>query len=312
MSDANRANVTIHTVDVRGLVAVRVGGRSAFDQAIARSSAAGATGGGAVGTESWTASTEQLDTPGPMLGDPDTLRGVRDRFLSYKSGSLLEHVAEETGGLAIRNTNDLAGGLSRVIDELREYYEVVYTPPNPVPDGRFRRIQAKVTRPGVRVRTRAGYFATPATPTVAAFELTLIAALAQDDPPRAFPHEVRLVPHGSKDGDREVELLAEVPLDAIEIASDATRGTYTAHLSFVAFIKDQTGRPVVRLSQDWPVERKLDEGGRVPQESLVLRRALSLPPGRYTIESAIQDRKTGRISVSRTPVDVAPASTDAR
>ena len=152
-------------------------------------------------------------------------------------------------------------------------------PPNPVPDGRFRRIQAKVTRPGVRVRTRAGYFAAPATPTVAAFELTLIAALAQDDPPRAFPHEVRLVPHGSKDEDREVELLAEVPLDAIEIASDATRGTYTAHLSFVAFIKDQTGRPVVRLGQDWPVERKLDEGGRVPQESLVLRRALSLPPG---------------------------------
>ena len=118
-------------------------------------------------TESWTAATEQPDTPGPILGDPDTLSGSAGRFLSYKSGSLLEHVAEETGGLAIRNTNDLAGGLSRVIDELREYYEVVYTPPNPVPDGRFRRIQAKVTRPGVGVRTRAGYFATPATTHVA-------------------------------------------------------------------------------------------------------------------------------------------------
>lgn len=296
-------------MDVRGLVAVRVGGRSAFDQALARSNAAGATGGGATGNESWTAATEQPDRPGPMLGDPATLRGVRDMFLSYKSGSLLEHVAEETGGLAIRNTNDLAGGLARVIDELREYYEVVYTPPHPVPDGRFRRIQATVTRPGVRVRTRAGYFATPATtPTAAAFEVTLIGALAQDDPPRAFPHEVRLVPHGSKDGDREVELLAEVPLGAIEIASDATRGTYTAHLSFVAFLKDDTGRPVVRLSQDWPVERKLDEAGRVSETSLAFRRVMSLPPGRYTVESAIQDRSTGRISVVRTPVDIAPAS----
>jgi VWFA-related protein len=128
MSDANRANVTIHTADARGLTASRVGGRSAFDQAVGTLSAAGATRSarGAAGTESWTASTEQPDTPGPMLGDPDTLRGVRDGFLSYKSGSLLEHVAEETGGLSIRNTNDLAGGLSRVIDELREYYEVVY------------------------------------------------------------------------------------------------------------------------------------------------------------------------------------------
>ena len=44
----------------------------------------------------------------------------------------------------------------------RGTYEVVYTPPNPVRDGRFRTIQARTTRPGVRVRTRAGYFATPA------------------------------------------------------------------------------------------------------------------------------------------------------
>jgi hypothetical protein len=114
---------------------------------------------------------------------------VRANFLSLYSGSLLEHVAEYTGGLAIRNTNDLGAGLARVIDELREYYEVVYAPANPVSDGRFRRIRAKVTRPGVQVRTRAGYFATPATTTtLAAFELTLIAALTEADPPRTFQH----------------------------------------------------------------------------------------------------------------------------
>ena len=141
-----------------------------------------------------------------------------------------------------------------------------------------------------------------------AFEPTLVAALAQVDPPRAFPHEVRVVPHGEKAGDREVELLAEVPLGAVEIASDAARGTYTAHLSFVAFVKDETGRPVVRLSQDWPVERKLDEAGRVSEASLVFRRVMFLPPGRYTVESAIQDRSTGRISVVRTPVDIAPGA----
>src|SRR5512134_2232463 len=47
-----------------------------------------------------------------------------------------------------------------------------------------------------------------------------------------------------KDGDREVEFLAKVPLGAIEVTSDAARGAYAAHLSFVAFIKDEAGRPV--------------------------------------------------------------------
>ncbi len=304
ISDANRANVTIHTVDARGLTATRVGGRAGFDQAIGLFSAAGPTGGGrgSIGTDSWTADTALPDRGGGAMHD-------RANFLSYKSGSLLEHVAEETGGLAIRNTNDLGAGLVRVIDELREYYEVVYTPPNPVPDGGFRRIQAKVTRRGVQVRTRAGYFATPATtPTLAAFELTLIAALTEKDPRRAFQHEAWLVQHAPRDGDREVEFLAEVPLGAIEIASDAARGTYTAHLSFLAFIKDETGRAVVRLSQDWPIEGKLDEAGRAPQVNLVFRRVMSLPSGRYTVESAVQDRTTGRISVVRTPVDVAPVT----
>ena len=42
---ANRAGVTIHTVDARGLSPMRVGGRSAFDEAIGSFSASGATAG---------------------------------------------------------------------------------------------------------------------------------------------------------------------------------------------------------------------------------------------------------------------------
>ena len=163
MSDANRSNVTVHTVDATGLTCSRVGDRSAFE----------AVCGGAFPTSSvsLTAATESVTaSQGILLGDPERWsamgRPTLDNFIPIRSGSLLEHVAEETGGLAIRNTNDLSTGLERVIEELSDYYEVVYTPPIPVPDGRYRRIQAKTTRPGVHVRTRAGYFATPrSTPT---------------------------------------------------------------------------------------------------------------------------------------------------
>jgi VWFA-related protein len=43
ISEANRANVTIHTVDTRGLSAQRPGGRSAFDEMIGSFSAQGGT-----------------------------------------------------------------------------------------------------------------------------------------------------------------------------------------------------------------------------------------------------------------------------
>jgi VWFA-related protein len=301
MNEANRANVSIHTVDVRGLTVARVGGRGPLEESF---SAAGST---RFPTDPWTVDTAN---PASALNGSLFVR-ARARFLSYKSGSLLSHVAQETGGLAISGTNDLRAGVAHIIDELREYYEVVYAPPNPILDGRFRRIQAKCARRGVEVRTRAGYFATPTTaPTLAAFELTLIAALSLAEPPRAFPHEAQLVAQAAKGGDREVEFLAEVPLEDIRVAGDTTRGTYSTHLSLLAFIKDEAGRPLVRLSHDWPVEGKLDEAGRAPNR-IAFRRELSLPPGRYAVESAFLDRGAGRISVVRTPSEI-PAVEPAR
>ena len=64
VSVANRANVTIHTVDARGLNATRIGGRSAFDQAIGQFSATGGSGGGTIGNAPATVNTEAGDRGG--------------------------------------------------------------------------------------------------------------------------------------------------------------------------------------------------------------------------------------------------------
>jgi VWFA-related protein len=69
-----------------------------------------------------------------------------------------ETLAKETGGFTITNTNDLAAGMRRIAAETRSYYLVGYDPTKE-PDGRFRKIRVKVSRKGVRVRARRGYYA---------------------------------------------------------------------------------------------------------------------------------------------------------
>ena len=201
VSVANRANVTIHTVDARGLTAARVGGHTGLDAAVGLFSASGATQGGR-------GSFNPVASAKTEAGESDRLQG--NTMLPRKvmrRGDFLDHVASDTGGLAIAHTNDLGAGLAGVVEELGQYYEVVYTPPNPVQDGRFRRIQVKVSRPGVRLRTRSGYYATPAsTPSLAAFELPLIAALEQPEPPRAFEHEAALLQFAPRGAERETRL----------------------------------------------------------------------------------------------------------
>ena len=66
-------------------------------------------------------------------------------------------LAEETGGLVLQ-TNDLVAGLEKVADESRVTYLLGYEPTNAKRDGRYRRLKVEVLRPGLSVRTRAGYF----------------------------------------------------------------------------------------------------------------------------------------------------------
>ena len=68
-------------------------------------------------------------------------------------------VAEDSGGFAVHNTNDLAAGLERISRESRSYYLIGYVPKDVKPDGRFRKIEVKLGRSGLTVRARKGYFA---------------------------------------------------------------------------------------------------------------------------------------------------------
>ena len=74
-----------------------------------------------------------------------------------KTTSTLRYMAEETGGFAMVNTNDFVSELKRVDAETSDYYLLGFTSSNPDPAKRTRRLEVKVTRPGVTVASRRAY-----------------------------------------------------------------------------------------------------------------------------------------------------------
>jgi VWFA-related protein len=73
----------------------------------------------------------------------------------------LEMLAEQTGGSYFRasRAEDLDGVYKSVAAELHSLYTVAYPASDPKNDGRWRKIAVTVNRPGVKARTKRGYYA---------------------------------------------------------------------------------------------------------------------------------------------------------
>lgn len=123
ISAAARANVSFFSVDPRGLVGMT-------SEAIELNAAAD-----------------------PHLGF-DAKGLLADMYLSQDS---LRTLAEETGGYAAVNSNNVSTALDRIVRLNSRYYVLGYYPKDARRDGRFHKIEVRVKRPGLRVTARKGY-----------------------------------------------------------------------------------------------------------------------------------------------------------
>ena len=77
----------------------------------------------------------------------------------HSSRETLASLAQDTGGRTFYDMNDFGEAFQEVLSENSSYYLLGYSPSNARSDGRFRKIRVEVTRPGVKVQARPGYFA---------------------------------------------------------------------------------------------------------------------------------------------------------
>jgi VWFA-related protein len=78
----------------------------------------------------------------------------------------MDEIARDTGGKAFYNTNGLNDALAEIADQGSFFYTITYTPTDTAADGKFRKIQVKLSREdsdkGARLAYRRGYYAADA------------------------------------------------------------------------------------------------------------------------------------------------------
>lgn len=73
------------------------------------------------------------------------------------------NLADDTGGVTVRNTNDFTKGLGELLETMDTYYVIGYEPPEHEKPG-FHKIKVEVKSKDLKVRARKGYFDKPPAP----------------------------------------------------------------------------------------------------------------------------------------------------
>jgi hypothetical protein len=288
MDHANRAGVVVYSVDARG---AQTGGLTAEDDPqTPKMSMPGSTG-----------------TDGGLIGATvrDAGRG-RTRALLDSQDSLV-YLAQQTGGFAVLNTNDLAAGMDRVVDDTRGYYLLGFDT-SITPDERWdpNDIHIHLKRPGLTVRARRGLFGpadkdrptaeTPSDPLVAA-TLSPFATGAID------VRLTTLFAHQNTVGSYIRSLFFIDPAGLTFV--DGAGGRHEADLSLLLLAVGDNGQPVNQARLHVPLRLDDEAYALLRQRGLLYSARLWIKePGGYQIRAAVQDDRSKAVGTGAQFVEV--------
>jgi hypothetical protein len=255
---ARRANVNIYPIDPTGLTDEVVTGQSQGNPAELPSGMPQALG----------------------LGRP------RGRNLGM---DFLMVLANESGGRAIVNNNEFATGITDIFRENSSYYLLGYRSPNERADGKLRKIEVRVNRPGLTVRARNGYYGSKAVDPNAAQPTPLTRALTGILPTSDIAMQASLTPFALVDGKSKAVAVAVTLAMQQPAPEDRTITTENVRLAVTAF--NATGD---RKGAQWYNATLKLRPGVSDRLQYEVRTHIALEPGRYQVRLGVASALVGK------------------
>jgi VWFA-related protein len=236
----------------------------------------------------------------------------------------METVAEETGGKAYTNGNDLKGDVADVIANGSNYYAIAYTPGEDKRDGSFRRIKVNVDKGGYRLAYREGYYADDSAKMNARASVVALAAQHGAPPATEIALQARVLP--ANDPLLKSAKLAAGPAGQMAAAmkgptrryvvdlgvnprdllfSATPDGVEHAHIEFVMVDYDADGNRVNYLDQALSAGFTAAQYADAMAHELHARMQLDVPQAQSSLRIAVQDLNAGRAGSLEVSLDAA-------
>jgi VWFA-related protein len=224
----------------------------------------------------------------------------------------LAYVAEQTGGFAIMNTNDLATGLAHITNDVRDYYVIGYSPAEGtfVAKGKkpsIHKISIKVKRPGLTVKTRKEFLGvsdpdettSPRTPAQ-----QLVHAATSPFAETTIGVRATTLPGYSPDEGSYVRALLHIDASALKFADDNS-GKKAASVDVLGMVFDHEGVEVAHVSTGFSVALTSEGAADALRDGLAY--TLRIPirkSGAYQLRFALRDQESGALGSTGEYVEI--------
>ena len=295
---ANRASVVIHTIDARGV------------QALGPTAADNLAGAFTLGKADALGNSNAEQTRWMDSITADYQRKTSD-FVTTQQG--LGFLSQQTGGIFIRNNNDVEGSVGRILNNEKGYYLLGYRPDASSfgEDGKrtaFHHIDVRVKRPGLIVRTRAGFFGFSdeerRTPFYRNPADQLYAALAS--PFASGDISVRMSSVFGFDPERSAFTESILHIDARGLNfNQQPDGAYKASFAIVTATFGENGNVIDQAERAYSIVVEQKNLERTYQKGLIY--IVTLPvrkPGAYQLRMAVRDSTSRKVGSANQFIEV--------
>jgi VWFA-related protein len=281
-NSANRSNVSIYSVDSRGLVTATPGGDASV----------GASGGNAMFTGATVISQSQS---------------------RQDSRETLATLAGDTGGRSFFDVGDFGKVFQSVQNDTSGYYLVGYYSANAANDGAWRRVHVKIDPlpAGVHIRAREGYYAPKnfGVFTTEDRERQLEEAFQSDNPEVELPVAVETSEFRLNANQVFVPIDAKLAPSALQWAQK--RGSRETAFDFAAEVRDAKSNRVVGALRDTiTVKIDAEHFQDIQQHALVYQGGIILAPGEYKLKFLARENESGRIGTFEQKISLPPPQLD--
>jgi VWFA-related protein len=269
-----RANMSIYSVDARGLEAI--------------SPLGDASTGSLRGTSAYNGAALQnnLDS-------------------NFNTQEVMATLSSDTGGKAFFDSNDFSPAFQRIQQDTSAYYVIGFRSTDTLKDGRYRRLTIKINRPNVKLEYRPGYYA-PADYKHAnkdERERQLQEQLASDLP--ATDVEVYLEAYYFRNDTGAapryyVPVSLIVPGSQIPFVKGGDRSKAT--LDIIGQLKNTAGQDMAEIRQT--VKLAIDDSQQVSRKNIQYTTGFTLPLGKYHLKFVVRENQTGRMGSFETDINL--------